>query len=365
MDQRKKIQTKSRKSLIERCDFLISQDGTFSQKSINYHRVVVDTLSWVLFFNDFFKQEKLPKKTINKLKKLGAWQIKLIASHKSGFAPNIGANDGAMFENLHNSDFKDYRPSTQLFFALLSNKKVFELDEENYNEPLYWRQIEFQKLKMLEATERISTNLDDDLVILCSKHTKIYIKIPKNDFRPNSCDTFHTDIWYKNKNIFSDSGSYSYNSKQFKDYFNSISAHNSLQFENLEPMPKISRFLYGKWLKADYSLLSNKGFTWEGQYTDYNNNVHKRIVNLNDNNNEIRIIDTVIPKSKKSDISLFWHTQNKINEFSVSVFENDTKEIKPQILNTFHSEYYMNLNERITYKFNSKAQKLTTLININ
>lgn len=59
-------------------------------------------------------------------------------------------------------------------------------------------------------------------------------------------------------NILRDAGTYSYNcQKPWQDYFKSLAAHNTIRFDDHEQMPKISRFLNGKWprltVEADLS----------------------------------------------------------------------------------------------------------------
>ena len=51
-------------------------------------------------------------------------------------------------------------------------------------------------------------------------------------------------------------------------------------------MPKISRFLYGKWLKLESTSplrSSENTFTWEGSYIDYKKNLHTRSIELKKN----------------------------------------------------------------------------------
>jgi hypothetical protein len=59
-------------------------------------------------------------------------------------------------------------------------------------------------------------------------------------------------------------------------------------------MPKISRFLNGEWISADYSgkvVKSNERVSWSGSYTDYRGNKHKRSLEVSDS--KVKIIDEV------------------------------------------------------------------------
>jgi len=97
----------------ERILKLVGKDGTFSQKSVTYHRVVCDTVSWVLWAKELLSLTAFPDVVQQRFNALLEWQYAFTIP-QTGDMPNIGSNDGAMFENLHNGDYRDFRQSSQL-----------------------------------------------------------------------------------------------------------------------------------------------------------------------------------------------------------------------------------------------------------
>src|SRR5690606_30461256 len=92
---------------------------------------------------------------------------------------------------------------------------------------------------------------DEEFVQLVYKDLIVRVKATQDNFRPSN-DVLHLDLWFKGNNILIDSGSFSYNSP-LSPYFRSIQSHNTLQSGQFEPMPRISRFLNGQWVKVKSS----------------------------------------------------------------------------------------------------------------
>ncbi|MBK9580729.1 MAG: hypothetical protein IPO48_01970 [Saprospiraceae bacterium] len=130
----KKFKRIGRQVLEERILKLIQVDGTFAQKSMTYHRVAVDTISFALHNMALLNEPAFNSPILERLSKLGEWQYKLTFG-KEGDAPNFGSNDGAMIENLHNNSYRDFRPSTQLFFVALKQHRVY--DDLSISEPVF------------------------------------------------------------------------------------------------------------------------------------------------------------------------------------------------------------------------------------
>lgn len=265
-----------RQVLEERILKLIQNDGTFSQKSMTYHRVVLDTMAFVLHNMKLLTEPDFITTIFNRLTKLGEWQYKMTFG-KEGDAPNFGSNDGAMIENLHDRPYRDFRPSTQLFFAALHSKRLY--DDIIVSEPLYWRYGNDALNWPIRNIDTTSAEiLDKQILILRNRRANIFMKLPEDTFRPGN-DAFHVDLWVDGNPILVDAGSYSYNAGQLTDYFKSVASHNTVQFGSHEQMPKISRFLNGKWIKLSaltYPIINGDLITCKGEYRDYKDNVHER-----------------------------------------------------------------------------------------
>lgn len=76
------------------------------------------------------------------------------------------------------------------------------------------------------------------------------LRYPRFRFRPSQADALHLDLWLGGRNLLRDAGSFSYASEDGV-WFGGTSAHNTVEFDGRDQMPRLGRFLFGAWLKAD------------------------------------------------------------------------------------------------------------------
>lgn len=239
--------TTGRKWLEDRAKTLIACDGTFSQYSLVYHRLMVDTFS----ISELFRQRlDLPPFSSSFYQKLHAatrWFTQLV-DRETGNAPNLGANDGARLIPLNDAQFRDFRPAIQLAAALFSDALAIE-KAGGWDQPLFW----FGLARPERAPPPLSSERFDDGGLYVLRHDGIvaYLRYPRFRFRPSQADALHLDLWYKGRNILRDAGTYSYNVTEADTaYFNGTKAHNTAQFDDRDQMPRLGRFLFGSWLRA-------------------------------------------------------------------------------------------------------------------
>ncbi|MCK5136195.1 MAG: heparinase II/III family protein [Bacteroidales bacterium] len=297
-----RFESKGRRWIENRMKKLVDADGGFSQQSVNYHRVVLDTCCMVEFWRIRLKANRLDDTFYYKAKVLTNW-LWLVTDYSTGNCPNLGSNDGAKLLNLHSCDYRDFRPSLQLASALFRNTRYFE--NGPWNEPLYWFQIKNDNTEITKPKKR-SVLLKSGYVLLYSLNSWCLLRFPNFRFRPHQNDIFHFDLWWKGNNILCDSGSFSYNPSNVDQTFDfeSIHAHNTVCFDDHEPMPRISRSLLGNWINSD-DIGDIKdhhayGQSWEGAYTDQHGNKHKR--RISQNNNSWTISDTISGGFKSASI---------------------------------------------------------------
>lgn len=360
-NQLEKYRDKGRRLLENRIQKLILRDGSFAQKSLTYHRVVIDTLSYVLYAIKLYKEDGL--KDEERLYALGEWLLDMISSD-AGEVSNIGANDGAMFENLHNNDYRDFRPSLSLYFALLDNRMLW--NDKKVNEVLFWRGIEEKDLNYKEPSKPVSYIKDNEFVQLAYKDIIIRIIATQDNFRPGN-DVLHLDLWYKGKNLLLDSGSYSYNHPS-SDYYKSILSHNTLSFGGGEATPRLSRFLNGKWVRVKGIEIEedNEIIAWSGGYKDYRNNTHIRRVVINKSSDSINIIDAFVNRSSKNTFIRYNISEDFDNYGSIEVFDKGKNRLKSIIEKQYHSLYYMERREHNQIKFMQglESGSFNTIINL-
>ncbi len=117
------------------------------------------------------------------------------------------------------------------------------------------------------------------------RHSWAMLRYPMYRFRPSHNDAFHFDLWCRGDNICRDAGSYSYNPDNPADgstCFSAVQAHNTVCFDGCQPMPRLGRFMLGRWLQPAFigpvESLGNGINRWSGAYKDHRGNRHQRTV---------------------------------------------------------------------------------------
>jgi len=235
---------KGRDWLEERARNLIETDGSFSQYSIIYHRVMLDTYSLAEAWRRHRALPEFSQTLRQRLASAATW-LHSMTDFQTGDAPNIGANDGARLIPLTDTDYRDFRPSVQLAMVLFQNQRGFEAGP--WDNSLKWLGI----LPPEDRAEQISRSFDDGgFHVLRQSGTFAVIRYPRFRFRPGQADALHLDLWHEGRNLLRDAGTYSYNADD-TGWFGGTEAHNTVTFDGRDQMPRVGRFLFGDWLRAE------------------------------------------------------------------------------------------------------------------
>lgn len=294
-----------RRHLESRLERLVACDGSFSQNSTVYHRMVLDTLNLVEFWRRELEEEKFARKFHVKVCALGNW-LSQMTDPQTGDAPNLGANDGTLLFRLAQTGYRDFRPSVQLAAAMFDASRVYP--EGPWDETLCWLNIDPPKSSGAWARRHPEEFTGGGYVLFACDVQRSWgvLRYPKYRFRPGHADALHLDLWFQGVNLLRDSGTYSYNSGDaLQAYFGSTSAHNTVELDGRDQMPRLGRFLRGCWLKMDQIeplRVDGSLLLWSGQYTDFNGGRHKRSVEYD--RGDWRIIDHV--SGCKSHATLRW-----------------------------------------------------------
>lgn len=279
---------KGRKALESLVGKLTYRDGSFSQHSVVYHRLFLDTLITVLIWRERLNLEEFSPALLNQAKKATRWLRALC--DESGQCPNLGSNDGTLLLNNHSCDYRDFRPSLQLAKVCLEDRVLFPRGK--YDEALYW----FGKYRANRTPgepARSSEVFPSGYVVMMGENSWALLRFPNYKFRPAHNDALHFDLWAGGRNLLMDSGSYSYHPDTDSPVpdLKSVHAHNTLSFDRMEQMPRLGRFLLGKWLKMESTgqLIQSSGYSgsWEGSYRDSAGNTHHRRILWNRMNWEL------------------------------------------------------------------------------
>jgi hypothetical protein len=276
-----------RQWLENRVAYLVEPAGSFSQHSVNYHRLMLDTLSTAEAWRGWLKLPQFSETFYERAKAATRWLCTMTDSD-TGDPPNLGANDGANLLPLTNTDYRDYRPSAALASALFLGKSKYSNVDQVRNQ-LSW-------LGLNDSADRpVTDSRNGDCqpvvfqaagyIVLRKGEWKALFRYPYYRFRPGHCDALHVDLWHGSTNLLRDAGSFSYNSDSItSDYFTGCAGHNTVQFDDREPMPKVGRFLRGEWLSVEDLKVSNSDsgelLSASAGYRDWQGATHYREIQL-------------------------------------------------------------------------------------
>lgn len=280
--QGQKWADKGRYWLENRARQLISEDGSFSQYSTVYHRLMLDTYSFVEAWRRRSGLPAFSETLLGRMKAATAWMDGVV-DRTSGDAPNFGANDGARIMPFTDSDYRDFRPSLQTASVLFCEKRAFA-EAGQWDDPMRWYEL---PLADDVAQPPSSKSYDNGgLHSLRVGKAAAFLRYPRFRFRPSQSDLLHFDLWAGGRNLLRDAGSFSYNSTpEDSAYFPGTAAHNTVEFDGRDQMPRLSRFLYGEWAKAeDVSFETGADFArCAAAYTDSHGMRHHREIVLRAN----------------------------------------------------------------------------------
>ena len=283
---------KTGRRLLEDCAArLIGSDGTFSQYSVNYHRVMLDTFCmaevWRVhtrlpqFCSDWYERSLLATQ----------W-LRHIVNSVNGDAPNVGANDGARLLQLANTPYRDFRPTVQLAMALFAKQCAYP-DNGAWNDVLRWLEVPIPQTPAPQPHSRVAD--DGGFVVLRRGAAMAMLRYPRFKFRPSHADVLHVDFWLGGENLLRDAGTFSYNTDaNWQRYFGGTAGHNTVQFDDRDQMPRLGRFLFGNWLKASTlePLREDAQASHFGAgYRDSLGGMHRRKLSLHENH--LQIVDHI------------------------------------------------------------------------
>jgi hypothetical protein len=274
---------KGRKLLENSVCRLVLSDGSFSQHSLTYHRVMLDTLSiaesWRRYVGEVPFAEDFYKRAAAATRWLGA-----VIDPTNGDGPNLGANDGAYPYRLDSSAYRDFRPCLQLASLLFICSAT--LKSGPWDESAAWLGVPAEGPVRPWLYDLSSAVFPDGGYAVMRNKTgaRVLLRAATARFRPAHADALHLDFWWKGKNLLRDGGTYAYaDGGAVAKALASAAGHNILQVDDHDQMPRLGRFLYGSWVRVvgipEITSIADEQ-TWAGSYTDVWGAQHKRTVTL-------------------------------------------------------------------------------------
>ena len=252
---------------------LVYEDGSFSQHSLNYHRVLLHDLIWCRR-----EMKGAGKEIPSWLDTAGTRALDFliaITDPSTGRAPMFGANDGSLVLPLADCDFPDMRPTIQAGEAVFRHR--LSLPAGPWDEAARWLCAEFEKLErsswlvVPEQWEAAAGGYHQQVAGV----SRLLLRCPTRfRHRPSQLDLLHVDIMIGGYQVTRDCGTYSYKTQEQFD-FGAARYHNVLTVDGHEPMVRVSPFMYLPWPSgfarklddhrfcASHDAYSGLGVTWE------------------------------------------------------------------------------------------------------
>lgn len=346
-------------------DYQIEDDGTFIQDSMNYHRVVIQLLTYAIALLDKHNEKFsnfVYEKAYKSLNFLYQCQ-----EPSNGWLPNYGANDGALFFPLSDNDYRDYRPQLDALHGLLTGQSLYD----NYLEDAQW--VGHQVSSNRKSFDRITKQFGivkfekSGYYLIREKDTLSFIRCGL--FKTNgSTDQLHLDVWHKGKDVLMDGGSYMYNTdEKTVRYFAGTESHNTIMLGDNDQMQKGMRFI---WFYPPTLLNANvreesDTFVFEGKINAFKQAGDgisiSRVVKKKKDVAEWTITDTITGAPVDIIKRQLWHTAN---EFKVQVlrFKSNGDRVEKE---GWTSDYYGVKRPITQTEFQTRENTIETTIKID
>lgn len=268
--------------LEERALSLIQPDGSFSQYSVTYHRLMLETYTLVEWWRRRRGLISLSPAVSARLAAATRWLASLV-DPSTGDAPNIGANDGAHMLPLTEAPTRDFRPAVRAAALAFSDADAYE-DVPEATTHIRW--LAFTPVSRKLNVDDTGAGDQGGFLRMRNGSAFVVLRVPRFHFRPSHADPLHVDLWVAGENVLRDGGSYSYaDPSRGQSYYPGIASHNTVQIDSREPMPRLGKFLWGSWLQPiEASTLQSDGNSQVAvaAYRDAWNAMHRRTLRLRD-----------------------------------------------------------------------------------
>jgi asparagine synthase (glutamine-hydrolysing) len=254
-----------RKLLEEEAVKQIFPDGSYSMYSINYHRFVLQIYFYALRLGEV-NGSRLSESVYQAVASSVEYLYQLI-DPQTGQMPVYGSNDGALVLSLNNCDFTDYRPLLQLGSFIATRKRLFEFG--SWDEDLYWLCGSYSLHTDAASPKQSNQSFSNGgTYIVRNSHSKAVIRCTDYPSRPSHADQLHVDLWWQDKNIACDAGTYLYSGTGiWRNGLAHTGVHNTVVVDSKDQMNMVSRFTWTDW--AQGKVLTQKGKLWQGGHNGY------------------------------------------------------------------------------------------------
>ena len=181
--------------LIEVLDDQFYEDGSYAQQSFTYHRLAIHTLAWLLTV-----RPDLPPGAHTRVVQALTDSREFLArctDPVSGWAPNYGANDGALLFPLDEAAYRDFRPT----LALLGHVDA---------EPDRWEAPIWLALPPVRRTDSDVADATSTYVTMRGPRSLLMMRVGTGRHRAAHLDQLAIELFVDGRNIVRDPGTFRY-----------------------------------------------------------------------------------------------------------------------------------------------------------
>lgn len=235
---------------------LFSPGGAFSQHSMRYQVAALEMPAFAESFARAHGAPGLGKAASARLAAGAAWLARLV-DPESGRPWRLGHDDGSCFLGATTDDLRPTLARARAAFG----------------------------------TAEPAPDPSPEFLALSEGALRVYLRVPREKFRPSQADALHLELWHGATPLLMDAGTALYNFRAASGApdLGRTAAHNTIAFDDDDQMPRLSRFLYGAWLKPR-DVAATPGELRAG-YRDWRGRSHHRAVTLHDG--EVRMTDRI------------------------------------------------------------------------
>ena len=232
-------------ALAQQCRELIGPDGGFSQHSSNYHRLLLQLLTWSELVERSVR-DTLPEAV--RAQAAAATDFLATLMEADGSVPRYGADDGANLLPLGSGGYEDFRPAVGAALALFKGERL-------PSGP--WDETALLLLGPAAASAHPAVRPAAsfrDAGVFTLRHARgtLFFRAPSRfRTRPSQADQLHVSLRWDDEWIAEDPGTYSYNAPGGWDGFAGSRFHDLVTVGDADVMRRAGRFLWLPWTGCD------------------------------------------------------------------------------------------------------------------
>lgn len=238
-------------ALAAQCEELIGTDGGFSQHSTNYHRLLLQLLTWSEI-GARSGGSTLPEAI--RAKAVAATDLLATLMEADGTVPRHGADDGANLFPLSGCGYEDFRPAVGAALAVFKGERLPAGP---------WDETTLLLLgpTAASAAPALRGPADcPDAGVFTLRHPRgaLFFRAPTVfRTRPSHADQLHVSLRWDGEWIAEDPGTYSYNAPGAWEGFAGSRFHNVVTVGDRDCMGRFGRFLWLPWTTCRLSRLDD------------------------------------------------------------------------------------------------------------